>query len=330
MTETAPAVEVRESTGYDVAPEPRTGLLVTLALAWFTVILWLAHFAIVANGAQLALISAAIALPTVVAASLLAGAAVGLATVSVLARRGVAATLRTLPRIGVGALPGLVTGGLAGAWILLTWQVRGSTAALAVAVGLAGLLGATAAAALPRAVAAAGVAATLAVFVAGFVINFLFRERLMGLFGADGSAASQYTAFQWFAPTAAALSALVGGLLAFWHLHRAEPGTVRWPSYLLAGTAPGVMLILAEVITRLGGSRLLALAGGSEPDSAAFAWDGNARLNHALVVLFLGPIIAMIAFGRTLPRRPETDEPEDAETADTPAGDVQTRAGQPN
>lgn len=312
MTEITPTVEVRDPMEYDATPEPRTGLLVTLALAWLTVILWLAHFAIATNGTQLALISAAIALPTVVAASLLAGLAVGLATVSTLARRGVKITERALPRLGAGALPGLVVGGLAGAWILLTWPVPGSSVALAVAVALAGLAGATAAAVLPGALTAAGVTATLGVFVTGFAINLLFRERLMILFGADASPASQYAAFQWFAPTAAALTALVGGLLAYRRLRRAEPAdTARWPAYLLAGAVPGVALLLAEVITRLGGARLLALAGSNEPDSAAFAWDGSARLNHALVVLFLGPIIAMIAFGRTLPPRTEPDEAAD-------------------
>lgn len=312
MTESSPAVEAEEQIEYAGPPPPRTGLLVTLTLAWLAVILWFAHAAIAADGGRLALVSAAIALPTAMAASLLAGGAVGLAAVSLLARRAVAA--RALPRLGVGALAGLVTGGLAGASILLTWGVQGSVAMLAAAVGLAGVLGAVLAAALPRPIAAAALVATLGVFVTGFLINLLFRERLMGVFGADGSAASEVSAYRWFAPSAAAASAVVGGLLAYWHLRRAGDRTARWPAYLAAGAAPGVMLMLAEAVTRLGGSRLLALAAASTTDGTAFTWAADSRFNHALVVLFLGPIVAMLALGRTLPPRPEADADAD-ETA---------------
>ncbi|MFS8479109.1 MAG: hypothetical protein FWJ93_09185 [Micromonosporaceae bacterium] len=307
MTETSPAAQAEEPV--QAPREPRTGLLVTLVLAWLAVILW----SIAANGP--AVTSVAIALPTGMAASLLAGGAAGLGAVTTLARRQPVTAARALPRL-VGAVPaGLVVGALAGASVLLTWRVQESLTGLAVAIGLAAVLGAVLAVLVPHAVAAAGLAATLGVFLTGFLINLVFRERLMSLFGADGTAAARVDAFRWFAPTAAALSAIVGGLLAYRRLRGRAPDA-RWPAYLAAGVTPGVMLLLAEVFTRVGGARLLAVAASSEADSIAFAWAADSRINHGLVVLFLCPIVAMIAFGRTLPSRADDDLLEGDATAE--------------
>lgn len=400
MTESSPAVRVEEPSEYAVPPGPRTSVLVTLALAWLTAILWFArgftNASITADGSQQAAVSAAIALPTVVAASLLAGSAVGLATVSVLTARAAALVRRTLSRLAVAAVTGLIVGGLAGASIVLTWHAPGSVTSLAVALALAGVIGALLAAALPAPVATAGSVATLAVFVTGFAINYLFRERLMNLFGAGNSASSQYNAFWLFALTTAVLTGLVGGVMAFWRLRRGNPaadggesagapGTAapddladagdrgedrdedaagadvakdadvmgggvaggvdgvrtggavaptRWPAYLIAGAIPGIMLLLAEAVTRLGGSQLLELAGSNEADRTAFAWAGESRMNHALVVLFLGAIVATIGFGRTLPPRSDAARdggPVDDDTVDSAdrlrAADADDNAG---
>jgi hypothetical protein len=343
MTETSPAVEIEEQSEYEAPPGPRTGLLLTLAVAWLAAILWIAHASISVSGAQLVLMTAAIALPTVVAASLLAGGAVGLATISLLDARG-RAPARRLLQIAAGALAGLVAGGLGSASILLTWGLHASVVALAVAVGVAGGIGGALAAGLPRPVAAAGLLATLVVFVVGFGFGY-FKEHLIGLFGAGRSGASQHTAAGYFAATQAVVSAIVGGLVAFGHLRRtmrqeradaAEatagetdavedadpeaapdperaagpgPAPARWAVYLIAGAVPGVMLLLAEAVTRLGGSQLLALAAaGSDLDSTALDIADSSRLNHGLVVLFLGAITATIAFGNTLPRRRAVDD----------------------
>ena len=302
MTETSPAVEAEEP--IDAPAEPRVGLLVTLALAWLAVILWS-----VAAIDGPAVTSVAIALPTAMAASLLSGGAVGLGAVTTLARRQPATAGRAVPRLVVAVPAGLVVGALAATSVLLTWGVQQSRPGLAVAIGLAALLGAVLAVLVPRTVAAAGLVAALGVFLTGFLIN-LFREQLMSLFGADGTAEARVNAFRWFAPTTAALSAIVGGLLAYRRLRGLAP-EARWPAYLTAGLAPGAMLLLAEVFTQVGGARLLTLAGSSEADSIAFAWAADSRINHALVVLFLCPIVAMILFGRTLPARSDDDWAEE-------------------
>jgi hypothetical protein len=67
------------------------------------------------------------------------------------------------------------------------------------------------------------------------------------------------------------------------------------------------MLLLAEGITRIGGGPLLRLASSVSDADRAFLLDaGTARVKYGLIVFFLGAIIAMIAFGRTLPKRPRS------------------------
>jgi hypothetical protein len=79
------------------------------------------------------------------------------------------------------------------------------------------------------------------------------------------------------------------------------------------------MLLIAEAVTRIGGTRLVALAAaGSEIDRYNFAKAAGSRLNHALVVLFLGGITAMIMFGRTLPRRAALQPPDPQNASEAP------------
>lgn len=293
MTETSPAAEVEEISGYETPPGPRTGWLVAGCVAWLAAILWVTHASIAVSGADIGLVNAAIALPNVVSACLLAGGAIGLTAASGFARRSMAT------RIGAGAVAGLVTGGLAGAYTFLTWGVGGPVTALAVMFGVAGVLGGALAAALPRTVATAGLVATLAVFVIGLGASLL-KDRVVG------SSADLRSANGYFLAAVALISAVAAGLLAFWRLRRATApaADLTWPFYLTAGAVPGVMLLLAEVVTRVGGARMVDLAvAGSEIDAYRFSAAAGSRLNHALVVLFLGAIAALVAFGRTLPRR---------------------------
>jgi hypothetical protein len=170
---------------------------------------------------------------------------------------------------------------------------------------VAGVLGG-AAAALRVTTLAAGVAATLAVFVTGVLI-YLFQSPLKSLFGAGPTVRSQAAAGWWLALTGAVLGGVVAGLVAYRYLRRREPAA-RWPAYLLAGATPGLLLLLAEAVTLLGGASLLDLVSGlSDLDRAAMGYLDSARLNQALEVGFVAGIVAMIAVGRTL-RRP--DDPE--------------------
>ncbi len=76
------------------------------------------------------------------------------------------------------------------------------------------------------------------------------------------------------------------------------------PGYLCAGALPGVLLLVAEAITRIGGKQVFAaVAGLSEGDKVLLDYWKNSRLNQALVVLFVGAIVALVCFGRSLPSK---------------------------
>ncbi|HET6212309.1 MAG TPA: hypothetical protein VFE14_05495 [Micromonosporaceae bacterium] len=272
-------------------PALGTGLLLALTLAWLAVCLLGTRFAF----------------PTAVAASLLAGSAAGLTTISVLAERGW--LLRPPVRFGFAALAGAAIGVLALIAILIAHGTDTVAVVFAVTVGVAGVLGGTLGAAPPRPIATAGLTATLGAFVASFAV-YSFREPLIAVFGYGTSDASRYAAAGWFAATEAVLSAVVAGLLAFWALRRIgrlTGATPRWPAYLLAGATPGLLLVLGEAITRIGGASLFNHP-VSAFDRTVLSISGSSRVNHALVVLFLGAIVATVAFGRTLPRRAEDSD----------------------
>jgi hypothetical protein len=94
------------------------------------------------------------------------------------------------------------------------------------------------------------------------------------------------------------LSGLVAGLVAYFLLRRGGP---PWPLFALAGAGPGLLLILAEILMRTAGARVLELAGKvSQLELTVQQILSGSRLNSALIVLFVGAITAIIAVGRTL------------------------------
>ena len=123
-------------------------------------------------------------------------------------------------------------------------------------------------------------------------------DPLFDLFGAGDSQASLVSAAKWVSRTESLLAGLLAGLLAFGYLHLvpppgrpARPGRAapRWPAYLLAGAGPGLLLLLAEVIIRIGGRTLLDLAGAlSEADAVAQTTLGTSRVDNGIWVLFVG------------------------------------------
>ena len=291
--------------------QPRTGLLLVLGVAWLVAILWVAHAAIMAD-TLLALTTAAIALPKVIVASVVAGAIAGLATVTMLATRRPGLIGSVPARVGFALGAGLLTGGLGSVGILLAFGTQRSEATLAAAFAVAGALGGALGAVRPAVMAAAGLTAALGVLVIGFVLR-LFQEQLLTLYGAGADPASWESAGGYYLLTDALLGGLTAGLVAYWHLRGSQRGVehpLRWPAYLIAGAAAGALLLLAEAITRIGGQPLLQLASSvSELDGVLLLDAGVARFKYGLAVFFLGAIAAMIAFGRTLPKRPrDTDD----------------------
>ena len=90
----------------------------------------------------------------------------------------------------------------------------------------------------------------------------------------------------------------------------ATAGVLRWPAYLVAGAGPGLLLLTAEVILRVGGRELLDLASAlSEADAVAQTALGTSRIDNAIWVLFVGALTAMIVFGRTLGPAHADEEP---------------------
>ncbi|MEV4846751.1 hypothetical protein AB0K20_26465 [Micromonospora matsumotoense] len=309
---TAPA----ERTGY----APGTPLLAVLALGWLAAMLWSTREAIHSAAVGLTAITlSAFALPGVISAALVAGAAVALAASELAARRlGDRATLRFAAAIGAGMLVGLGTA-LA---INLTYADNATTNTIAGTSAAAAVIGGAIAGARTPAPVGAVVAAALGTLF--FMVVFSqARDPLFDLFGADDSQASLVGAAKWVSRTESLLGGLLAGLLAFGYLTWARRRAVRrapdapaprWPAYLLAGAGPGLLLLLAEVIIRIGGRTLLDLAGAlSEADAVAQTSMGTSRVDNGIWVLFVGALTSVVLFGRTLGPTPRDDDPETVE-----------------
>ncbi|MFI7661169.1 hypothetical protein ACIBTW_20055 [Micromonospora parva] len=301
-------------------PAPGATVLALLALGWLTAMLWSTREAITSAAAGVTAISlSAFALPGVISAALVAGAAVALAGGNLLARRyGDWATLRFAGAIGGGMLVGLA----AAVAINLTYFDTSTTNVIAGTTAAAAIIGGALAAA--RTAPAIGAVVTAALGTLIFVVAFSrARDPLFDLFGAGDSQESLISAAKWVSRTESLVAGLLAGLLAFgyltWARRRAvrrdpDAPALRWPAYLLAGAGPGLLLLLAEVVIRVGGRSLLDLASAlSEADAVAQTSLGTSRVDNGIWVLFVGALTALIAFGRTLsPAHTDDDEPVDS------------------
>ncbi|MGC5306589.1 hypothetical protein [Micromonospora zamorensis] len=300
-------------------PAPGAAILALLALGWLTAMLWSTREAINSAAAGVTAISlSAFALPGVISAALVAGAAVALAAGNLLARRyGDWATLRFAGAIGGGMLVGL---GAALA-INLTYIDTSPTNVIAGTTAAAAIIGGAVAGA--RTAPAVGAVVTAALGTLIFVVAFSnARDPLFDLFGAGDSQESLVNAAKWVSRTESLVAGLLAGLLAFGYLtwarrralrHDPAAPVLRWPAYLLAGAGPGLLLLLAEMIIRVGGRSLLDLASAlSEADAVAQTSLGTSRVDNGIWVLFVGALTALIAFGRTLGPAHTDDEPDDS------------------
>ncbi len=313
------------------------GLLLVLGLIWLIAKMWTTHLSVVGRDitADVAIASLALNLPDVVAASVLAGAAAGLVATARTWRRGLseresdrppsgaaAGVRRALTGLAAGMLPGLAAAGA----ILAAYGLRPSIGVLAATVGVAAALGG-AAAAIPPPAFAAGIAATISVYGLGAVVNN-FQSPLKSLLGAGSTPESQLTAANLLSFATAVVAGLVAGLVSFIYLRR-RVSRRRWPAYLLAGAMPGLLLLLAEALTRYGGAPLLDVVRDlSAGDRTTVDYLEATRLNQALVVGFVGGIVATIAVGRTL-RRPTDDPTINGPTSDGPTMERPTLDGPP-
>jgi hypothetical protein len=283
-----------------------TVALAVVGLLWMAGLLWSARATITGrDDAAMEVTSTAYALPGAISASLVAGAATALAVVAAVSRRRPpGATTRFAVATGTGL--GL---GLLGALAIITintegwvYAVVGGSVAAAATIG--GALGGFR---MPRVIAAICWGA-VAVFLVGVLLTFV-QDFLFGVFGAGDTAASQTSAAGWYSLTQSALSGLAAGLVAYALLRHDR---LPWTFYALAGAGPGLLGIVGELLTRTAGARVLELAGRvSELELTVQRVLSGSRLNSALVVLFVGAVVAIIAYGRSLGPAPEDpgDEP---------------------
>jgi hypothetical protein len=293
----------------DAGPAPNgigsaaAAALAALSLTWLAAMLWVAHATISSDVGVVALATAASTLPPVVSAALVAGAGAGLfAVVRLAGSPGGGRMDRAGARFAVAVGAGVATGVVAGAAFVAGSGADPARMALAGTLAAGATVGGALASARHPRVVAAVVAAGLAVFAAGFVLG-LFKGQVQAFYGAGEDEASQLSAAGWFAATVAVVGGLAAGLTAYRVLGgaRRNPGT-RWPAYLVAGAGPGVLLLITELVTRTGGAKLLGLVRGiSDADRVLQAWAEGSRVNNALVVLFVGGVVAVVGLGRTLP-----------------------------
>ncbi|GGK05815.1 hypothetical protein GCM10010123_39710 [Pilimelia anulata] len=275
---------------------PAALALAALALAWLAGTLISARATVSGQTGAVALAATAFSLPGIVAAGILAGAAVAL-----LALRAAdpPAVRPAAARCALALTAGLLVAGAAGGAVVAAAGGDPHRTLVAATLAAAAVVGGGLAwPRLPRALAA-GVLAALAVCAAGLLLG-LAKEPIRGLLGGGDDPAGRVAAEGRFAVLSAVLCGLVAGAVAFAWLGRRGG---RWPRYLVAGAAPGLVLLVGEALTRVGGAKLIALTRGlSDADATLQGWLDGSRLNNALVVLFVGAITALILFGRTLPR----------------------------
>ncbi|WP_433531614.1 hypothetical protein ACQPYA_05835 [Micromonospora sp. CA-263727] len=295
--------------------------LALLAVGWLAAMLWSTREAINSATAGVTAVSlSAFALPGVISAALVTGAAVGLAAGEAVTRRRDGVTLRFAVAVGAGLLVGL---GAALA-IDLSYADNTTTRTIAGTTAAAAIIGGALAGARTGAVIGAVASAALGTLL--FVVAFsVARDPLFDLFGAGDSQQSLVSAATWVSRTESLLAGLVAGGLAFGYLTwarrraaRSGASGLRWPAYLVAGAGPGLLLLLTEVIIRVGGRSLIDLAAAlSEADAVAQTSMGTSRVDNGIWVLFVGALTALVTFGRTL--GPARDDDAEPATADEPA-----------
>lgn len=299
-----------EETG---APAPKRAALICglLSVGWLVGTLWSAQRSIAVTNGEVATAVAAVSLPSAVSAGLVAGLGVGLIALVTLHRFAVAGR-----RFAVAIGAGLFTGIASALVIVLVSDGSVSQQVVAAALAAATTLGGGLAAVSHRRVVCAQIAATLAVFAAAAGLSLL-QGPLLAEFGGDGDLGARTEAIMWFSIGTAVLCGLAAGLVGLAMLGRKRG---PWLPYLLAGAAPGLLLLASEAMVRFGGVQLLDRARSISPaDRVLQDWLDGTRLNHALVVLFLGAITAMIGYGRAL------GSPPDQVVSRTPVGKQATK-----
>jgi hypothetical protein len=168
---------------------------------------------------------------------------------------------------------------------------------LAITVGAASIVGG-ALAVLPGGVLRAGLWGTTWVFLAGVIFG-LAPPNLVKLLGSGEAANTRFVTGQ------SLVAGLVAAVCALRFL-RVDGHRALW--FVVGGALPGLVLLGAEWLTRAGGSAVAQLVYRSRPESPVLVeLSDSARLRHALIVLAVGGLLALLLGSlkslRSLPRR---------------------------
>jgi hypothetical protein len=276
---------------------------------WLVIILGSAHLSIARDAAQAAAAvgTAALALPGVILACMLAGTAAGLLGSARFASADAGWARRVLAALGGGLVIGLAVAAV----ITAQYGHGPAITVLAAAALAAGVIGGSVTVVRPIAAVGGGVAAMLGVLAVGAGLA-LIQHPVKSLLGAGETVSSQWSAARGLFFLSALLSGCAAGLIAFLFLRGRG---YRWPWVALAGALPGLILLAGELVTRLGGLPLLS-AVGQLSIFDQFVVDDNAsnRLSNAQIVGFVGAVVAIIAVGLSMrsssDRAPELDRAE--------------------
>lgn len=305
---------------------PGAGTIVLLALVWLTVAAGGARLQLEGafDGSALSLARPLVELPRVVTACLVAGTAVALSVRELLTRRaggGGTVPRRAAARLGAAVAAGLAPGVGVAVPALLAYPDLPHIRPLAGAVAGAALLGGLVAALPARAAVAAGVLGALGAFVVASVVG-RFESDLRPLFGAGDTPRAVLTASGRVVLASALVGGLVAGAAGYAYLRRAGRGA-GWPAYLAAGALPGVLALLGEAVARVGAAALVRVIGEASPaDRTVWDYLAAVRVNHGMVVLFTGALVAILLLGHLRPRGGGAGGPADGPGADGAAADV--------
>jgi hypothetical protein len=240
---------------------------------------------------------AALVLPSVLLATVIAGVAAGVLAVGRLA--GADAEVRR--RLLYGGLGGLVIGLPAAGGMIAAYHRGPAVAFVAATVAVTGLLGGLFAAVRPISAAAAGAAAGVVASTIGLLVAY-FQNDLVDFFGNRETVGTMADAAYRLQLTTSVVSGVAAGITAFLYLRRTGLA-LPWPAYPLAGAVPGLLTLGATLLGWIGHLPLTdVVAETSAFDAQIIANRVPEQVNHGLIVLFAGAFVAMIAVGRTMRR----------------------------
>ncbi|MFB9185212.1 hypothetical protein ACFFX1_44445 [Dactylosporangium sucinum] len=275
------------------------GALIVAGLALLLLLLTLFSAWTVISGASsefLITTLAALVLPSILVATVLAGAALGVVAIGRFADPA-----RVRSRVLAGALGGLPAGLMSLGGTVAAYHNGPSVAFVAAVAAVTGVLGGAVAAIRPISSVAAGVAGGVTVTAIGLLVAY-FQNDLVDLFGNQETVGTMAEAAARLQLTTSIVSGVLGGLVAYVFLRRTGL-TLPWPAYLLAGAIPGGLELAATLLGWIGRLPLTGIIKDYSSFDAQIVFNRlPEQVNHGMIVFFAGAFTAMIAVGRTLRR----------------------------